>query len=175
MVLSRHFLPPLAINAFLGTILFQSYTGISTALSDACPDHSSIIIAAASGAAAGAIQSVIGAPADNVRILLENGSLHGSLGGHSGWRDAWKVIFKGPETLDPRPESLRVDGTQPNGTARTSLRHQARDAKRWMNEVKGMAGRGWDGWGWGCAKDVVGAISLFPFTLFSVIKVAMYA
>lgn len=111
------------------------------------------------------MQSIVGAPADNLRILLEDGISSKSLDGHSGWRDAWKKIFRGAEPLNPRPEHLSVAGSRPNNTARASARRQARDVKRWMNEVKGMAGRGWDGWGWGCAKDVVGVISLFTLIL----------
>lgn len=37
-----------------------------------------------------------------------------------------------------------------------------------MKEVSGMAGRGWDGWGWGCAKDVCGFAAFF--TIFEITR-----
>lgn len=90
-------------------------------------------IAALSGASAGGMQALIAAPAENVRLVIEGGSA-------KGWAGAWKEVFR---------------GTMPASTSITR-RENVRQVRDWMSEVRGMAGRGWDGWGWGCAKDVCG-------------------
>jgi hypothetical protein len=45
----------------------------------------------------------------------------------------------------------------PNAT-KEQRREEIRRVRRWMNEVGGMAGRGWDGWGWGVFKDMCGTL-----------------
>lgn len=94
--------------------------------------------AALSGAVAGGMQALVAAPAENVRLVLERG-----LG--SGWSEAWKEVFR---------------GTVPASAAVTD-RENARQIRDWMKDVRGMAGRGWDGWGWGCAKDMTGRHSFW--------------
>jgi hypothetical protein len=89
--------------------------------------------AALSGATAGCVQAIVGAPAENVRLVLEGGS-------SAGWSAAWKEVFRG---------TLPFSST-------TTQRENVRQVRHWMTEVRGMAGRGWDGWGWGCAKDICG-------------------
>lgn len=105
------------------------------------------------GAASGAVQSVAGAPAENVRLILEGG-IHGNQqAGHAGWRQAWKEVFLGTESFRPH-------------LSHKEARREARAVRLWMKEVTGMAGRGWDGWAWGCGKDVLG-FSLF-FAVFDI-------
>lgn len=40
--------------------------------------------------------------------------------------------------------------------------HDARQVRDWMRDVRDMAGRGWDGWGFGFVKDVCGTAPLWP-------------
>lgn len=104
-----------------------------------CPN--STAASAIAGAAAGAVQSIAGAPAENVRLILEGG-MTGKQSVH-GWRQAWKNVF--------------VDSSQPHVQLdKKASRQQAREMREWMKEVGDMAGRGWDGWRWSCAKDVCG-------------------
>lgn len=90
------------------------------------------------------------APAENVRIVLESARHTDPVkellskptnvpNGHSGWGHAVKRVFQGDEPL-----------------AHAQTREEVRQLQRWAQEVRGMAGRGWDGWGWGCSKDVCG-------------------
>jgi hypothetical protein len=74
---------------------------------------------------------LLAAPAENVRIILEGGSAQGN------WRNVWREVFR---------------GTVP-GTFTTK---EARETQAWMHEVRGMVGRGWEGWRVGVAKDIVG-------------------
>jgi hypothetical protein len=92
------------------------------------------MIAAISGAVAGGAQAIVAAPAENVRLAIERGA-----GG--GWSHAWKEVLRGTAP------------NQPTGSA--SLR-ELRQVRSWMLDVRNMAGRGWNGWGWGLAKDVCG-------------------
>jgi len=94
--------------------------------------------AALSGATAGGVQSLVAAPAENVRLVLEGGS-------GTGWSGAWKEVFR---------STMPVSST-------IIQRENIRQVRDWMSEVKGMAGRGWDGWEWGCAKDVCGFATFF--------------
>jgi hypothetical protein len=91
--------------------------------------------AALSGATAGGLQALVAAPAENVRLVLEGGS-------GASWSSAWKEVFRG---------TVPISST-------TTQRENVRQVRDWMTEVRGMAGRGWDGWGWGCAKDVCGEL-----------------
>lgn len=38
---------------------------------------------------------------------------------------------------------------------------EARKVRDWMRDVRDMAGRGWDGWGFGFIKDVCGTAFLW--------------
>lgn len=86
-------------------------------------------IAAVSGAISGAAQAVAGAPAENVRLLMERGAFNRETS-VSGWREAWKEVFRG---------SARLNGA--NTTDARSL-HEIREIRNWMHEVRDMAGRG---------------------------------
>ena len=94
------------------------------------------MIAAISGALAGGAQAIVAAPAENVRLAIERGA-------GRGWSHAWKEVVRGTAP------------NQPTGSA--SLR-ELRQFRSWMLDVRDMAGRGWNGWGWGLAKDVCGEL-----------------
>ncbi|KAF9507604.1 hypothetical protein BS47DRAFT_1377883 [Hydnum rufescens UP504] len=159
-VIPRHFFPPLLINACLGTLLFTSYTSMSSTLCHEFPHASTTLIASISGASAGAIQAIAGAPADNARILMEHGVFHPEKS-VSGWRHAWKEVFL--RTESPLRPSRSAE-------ARVQQIREMREVREWMHEVREMAGRGWDGWGWGLAKDVLG-FALF-FAVFDISRKA---
>ncbi|KAG8828945.1 hypothetical protein FRC17_007290 [Serendipita sp. 399] len=154
LVIPRHFIPPLAVNTILGAVLWESYGYSASHIEKVVPNHP-IIIAASSGAIAGGCQSIAAAPAENVRLILEGHAkdpVHALLtkpehSAHSGWLNAWKQVFQGNEPV-----------------AHASTREEVRELNKWISEVKGMAGRGWDGWAWGCSKDMCG-FALF-FSLF---------
>lgn len=132
MVFLKHFVPPIIINACLGTVLWGTYAMTSSALEPHIGSHSTTM-AALSGATAGGVQALVAAPAENVRLVLEGGS-------GASWSAAWKGVFRGTVPIS----STAVQ------------RENVRQVRDWIAEVKGMAGRGWDGWGWGCAKDICG-------------------
>lgn len=140
------------------------------------------VLAGISGATAGAIQAIAGAPAENVRILMESGVVHTT--SVSGWRHAWKEVFlrtgaNGLHSLEPPSKRTKMTsgggevnlrsrlasmGFSLDGNGKVQL-SDMRETKAFMREVRSMAGRGWDGWGWGCAKDVVGTFLLQVFGL----------
>jgi hypothetical protein len=134
LVLSKHFIPPLLVNAALGTVLWTTYSESSSALNNNLKAHP-ITIAAISGAVAGGAQAIVAAPAENVRLAIEGGTAGGR------WSHAWKEVFRGTAINHP--------------TEKKGLR-EIRQVRSWMAEVRDMAGRGWNGWGWGFAKDVCG-------------------
>lgn len=140
MVLPKHFIPPMCINALLGTVLWSTYAETSTILTPYIGHHPTMT-AAISGAAAGGCQALVAAPAENVRLVLEGGSV--ALGGTHSWSHVWKEVFRG--TADPK-----LDGSKKQNI------NDIRQVRLWMKEVGDMAGRGWEGWGWGCAKDICG-------------------
>ncbi len=123
------------VNAALGTVLWGTYGEASNRLEPYFTSHS-LSNAAVSGAISGACQAVVAAPAENVRLILEAG-----FGGHS-WSCAWKEVFR-------EKASSSVNAT-------TRQMNEIRHWRSWFQEVGQMAGRGWEGWGWGCAKDAVG-------------------
>ncbi|KAF9532312.1 hypothetical protein CPB83DRAFT_847633 [Crepidotus variabilis] len=138
-IIPKHFIPPMLVNAGLGTVLWTAYGETGSALEPVLAAQS-ISNSAASGAVAGLCQAVVAAPAENVRLLLEQG-FHG----HS-WSCAWKEVFRDKLAISPK------------GAQQLSEIHQLRN---WMHDVGQMAGRGWEGWGWGCAKDAVGFAAFF--------------
>lgn len=83
-----------------------------------------------SGAIAGAAQAIAGAPAENVRLLMEKGVFNSETS-VSGWREAWKEVFRGTATVQANTKSLD----------RRTL-HEIREIRNWMHEVRDMAGRG---------------------------------
>ena len=122
------------VNILLGSVLWSTYTE-ATVLLENLSDHP-VVVAAGAGAAAGGAQALVAAPAENVRFLLEGGSLA------TGWSHAWKEVFRGTNENLPLSNQERL--------------HRARQIREWMHEVGEMAGRGWEGWRWGVAKDTCG-------------------
>lgn len=139
-LIAKHFIPPIAVNALLGTVLWASYAEAYSIFEPYLGDHPTLH-AAVSGAVAGGAQAIIGAPAENVRLVIEGGT-------GDGWSHAWKEVFRGTE---PARKMSRVQEL-----------NEARQVRDWMRDVRDMAGRGWDGWGFGFIKDVCGTASLYP-------------
>jgi len=140
MVIPKHFIPPILVNGVLGFVLWSTYSETSITLEPHLSSHPTVL-AALSGASAGGVQALVAAPAENVRFALEgNPSVR-------GWSHAWKEVFRGTQS--------------PEEASRQSVVHEARQVRHWMREVGDMAGRGWDGWGWGFAKDVCGFAVFF--------------
>uniref|UniRef100_A0A0W0FZU2 Mitochondrial carrier n=1 Tax=Moniliophthora roreri TaxID=221103 RepID=A0A0W0FZU2_MONRR len=146
-VIAKHFWPPILVNTLLGTILFTSYTNVSGLL-ETHTGHHPTLTAALSGGIAGGAQALVAAPAENVRILIEGGTVY-----HS-WSHAWKDVFRGTQSRAPRSRMENIE--------------DVRELRRWMKEVGDMAGRGWNGWGWTLAKDVCG-FAVF-FSVFSITR-----
>jgi hypothetical protein len=146
LVIPKHFVPPLLVNAVLGTVLWTAYSESSSLLSggDRLEAHP-IATAAISGAIAGGAQAIVAAPAENARLAVEGSTAGGR------WSHAWKEVLRG--------------AVQNPLTEKKSLR-EIRQVRGWMMEVREMAGRGWNGWGWGLAKDVCGESGLSGLTLF---------
>ncbi|KAH9934686.1 uncharacterized protein B0H18DRAFT_977706 [Fomitopsis serialis] len=148
MVIPKHFIPPMLVNGALGYVLWSTYSEVSELLDPHLSDCP-ITVAAISGAAAGGMQAIVAAPAENVRLAIEGGSSSAS-----GWSHAWKEVFRGTRAAATRSRLEEV--------------HEARQVRDWMKDVGEMAGRGWDGWAWGCAKDICG-FALF-FSIFEVTR-----
>ncbi|EUC64896.1 hypothetical protein RSOL_494180 [Rhizoctonia solani AG-3 Rhs1AP] len=148
LVIPRHFIPPLLVNTCLGTILFTTYTHVYDVVHQESFCSNSTAASAIAGATAGAVQSIIGAPAENVRLYLE-GDMTGKQTSVQGWRQAWKEVF--------------VDSSQSQETRDLkALRREARATRDWMREVADMSmTRGWEGWRWSCAKDTLGFALFF--------------
>ncbi|KAF5358086.1 hypothetical protein D9756_001686 [Leucocoprinus leucothites] len=146
-VFSKHFLPPMAVNAMLGTVLWTTYAEAYSIIEPNMRNHP-IMGATLAGGIAGGVQALVAAPAENLRLAIEGGT-----SGHS-WIQAWK--------------SMMHNNLAPQGDSRMSQLRNAREVRKWMREVGEMAGRGWNGWGWGCAKDV-SAFSAF-FAIFEVTR-----
>ncbi|KAI9510889.1 hypothetical protein F5148DRAFT_1274569 [Russula earlei] len=146
LAIARHFVPPLIVNAALGTVLWTAYSESSSVLGsrDALKSHP-IMIATVSGAVAGGAKAIVAAPAENVRLAIER-----STGGD--WSQAWREVIR---------------DTAPHLRERKGL-HELRQVRSWMMSVRDMAGRGWKGWGWGLAKDICG-FSVF-FAIFEVTR-----
>ncbi|KAF8831715.1 hypothetical protein F5879DRAFT_1009968 [Lentinula edodes] len=147
MVIPRHFVPPMLVNALLGTVLWTTYTEASKVMEPHISRHPTMT-AALCGAIAGGFQAIVAAPAENVRLLFEGGSVY-----HS-WSHAWKDVFRGTEFRGLGSRQKKIE--------------DARQVRRWMKEVGDMAGRGWNGWIWGCAKDTTG-FAVF-FSIFEVTR-----
>ncbi|KAH9945970.1 uncharacterized protein BXZ73DRAFT_86194 [Epithele typhae] len=139
-VIPKHFVPPILVNGLLGLVLWSTYTEVSTAL-DSHMSNYPTAVAAISGGVAGGAQALLAAPAENMRFALEGTSAA------TGWHDAWREVF------------LKTEPTVPIG--RSQQLHEARQVHHWMREVGEMAGRGWEGWGWGCMKDICGFAVFF--------------
>jgi hypothetical protein len=128
----------MVVNAALGTVLWSVYAGTSSVLEPSMAT-SPISLAALSGAVAGGAQALISAPAENVRLVLEGGKGH-------DWSHAWKEVFRetAPTSSVSKHQSIQ----------------EIRQVRDWIKDVGYMAGRGWNGWVWGCAKDITGQTSL---------------
>ena len=125
MVIPKHFVPPIMVNALLGSVLWTVYAETSSSL-DPYIGHHPTLTAAISGAVAGGAQALVAAPAENVRMVLEGGKLDG----HS-WSYAWKEVFRSTRAAPVTSKAREIE--------------EAREVRTWMREVGEMAGRGWDG------------------------------
>ena len=145
-------MPPLIVNALLGTVLWTTYSESSALLDRHFPGVlSPTTVAAISGGCAGSVQALAAAPAENVRIVLEGGRFRGS------WSVAWKEVFAGAG-------SLAQDGGRAPPARR---RDEVRQVRYWVREAREMAGRGWQGLGFGVAKDSCGNYPPPPPPFFS--------
>jgi hypothetical protein len=96
------------------------------------------------------MQALAAAPVENVRLIIEGTSfshetssaLNDGLGGSTkaGWSNAWQEVFRRSQQEPVQNKDLR----------------KAREVRDWMKNVRAMAGRGWEGWGWGVVKDTCG-------------------
>ncbi|KAI0035721.1 hypothetical protein K488DRAFT_22394, partial [Vararia minispora EC-137] len=132
IVIPKHFVPPLLVNAVLGTVLWTTYVETSNHLAKFLDPMSAALLA---GGVAGGTQALVAAPADNIRLAIECGS--------GGWSHAWKEVFRGTEA----PNSL---------ASRVETLGQARRVRDWVRELGDTAGRGWHGWRWTVLKDFCG-------------------
>ncbi|TCD66683.1 hypothetical protein EIP91_001037 [Steccherinum ochraceum] len=146
MMIPKHFVPPMIVNLALGSVLWATYGEAANVLHEHI--SSPVLVSAVSGGIAGGAQAVLAAPAENVRFFLEGGNTA------NGWSHAWKEVFLGSDTPSTLPREAQL--------------HKARQVKAWMREVGEMAGRGWNGWGWGVAKDTCG-FSVF-FAIFELTR-----
>lgn len=131
-------MPPLVVNAFLGTVLWTTYSEVNSLLNTHASTLSPTAVAALSGSCAGSVQALAAAPAENVRILLEGGQTR------SSWSTAWREVFAGAE-------SLSTKSSDP-----AKHRDEVRRVQAWVKDAREMAGRGWHGLGFGMAKDSCG-------------------
>ncbi|KAJ7871400.1 hypothetical protein B0H14DRAFT_2723896 [Mycena olivaceomarginata] len=139
-VIGKHFVPPIIVNALLGTVLWASYAEASDVLQPHIGTHPTAM-AALAGSLAGGTQALVSAPAENVRLLVEGGTSHNS------WLRAWKDVFRGSS---PPPSSSRHQTIE-----------EIRQLRSWMRDVGDMAGRGWHGLGYTLGKDVTGFAAFF--------------
>lgn len=130
------------VNGLLGYVLWSTYSETSTYLEPYLASHPTAL-AAISGAVAGGAQAIVAAPAENMRFALEGTNPA------TGWHDAWREVFLKTEPVNPMPRMEQIN--------------EARQVRDWMRDVGEMAGRGWDGWGWGCAKDICGECGAISF------------
>ncbi|KAF7311545.1 hypothetical protein MKEN_01056900 [Mycena kentingensis (nom. inval.)] len=138
VVIPKHFIPPMAVNALLGTVLWASYAEASSAIHPHITHP--VLNAAVAGAVAGGAQALVSAPTENVRLLIEGGTSQNSF-----WH-AWKEVFRGTTTA--------------SGSRHDTI-EEARRLRSWMREVGDMAGRGWDGLGCTLGKDITGFAAFF--------------
>lgn len=134
-VFRKHFLPPLVVNAILGTVLWTAY-GAAYSVIEPNLHNKPLTSAALSGGMAGGIQALVAAPVENVRFVIEGGAVGQS------WLQAWKSMMSDSAWISPQAHRVQVK--------------EARAFRNWMRDVQDLAGRGWSGWGWGFAKDICG-------------------
>ena len=127
----------MAVNAFLGTVLWTAYGETYEIIEPHLGQHA-ILASTLSGMVAGAAQALLAAPAENVRLAIEGGT------SHKTWSHAWQEVFR----TAPSHSGLLL---------RERNLEDIRQIRTWMREVGEMAGHGWEGWGWGCAKDMCGS------------------
>ncbi|KAJ7582646.1 hypothetical protein C8J56DRAFT_225653 [Mycena floridula] len=152
-LIPRHFIPPMVVNGLLGFVLWTTYSEVHATLDPHIGYHPTAT-AAISGAFAGLAQAIVAAPVENVRLLLEGETAY-----HS-WTHAWKDVFTGTEPPKPLTKAEAIDNV--------------RQVRTWMKDVAEMGHRGFDGWRWGCLKDLCG-FSAF-FSIFEITRrVALYA
>ncbi|KAA1112369.1 hypothetical protein PGTUg99_012523 [Puccinia graminis f. sp. tritici] len=146
----NHALPPFCFNTLIGLTLFTTYTTAENELLRSEPHLHPYLVPALAGSAAGAAQSLISAPLDNLRLLQVSQSNSG-IGSSAS---STKVHFKGwipllkqvmlPLSLNSHPTSSSTDSER---------------FKLW-------AGRGWGMLGLSVVKDSLGFASFF--TIFQI-------
>lgn len=146
-IIPQHFVPPMAVNALLGSVLWGTYTEASRFLESHLENHT--LNTAISGGIAGASQAIVAAPVENVRILLTSG-----FQGHS-WSCAWKEVFLETTTVRNHPARKLQD---------------IRQIRSWLQDVSQMAGRGWNGWGYTFCKDGCGQYSVNLFLCYQTME-----
>jgi hypothetical protein len=89
---AREAFPPLLLNSIVGFTLFSTYTITESMLKYSSEGHdiSPYAIPFISGATAGAAQSIISSPLDNVRAVLAAQSL-GTKGNPAKW-NGWRAV-----------------------------------------------------------------------------------
>jgi hypothetical protein len=117
------------------SVLWTTYTETAYHLEAYLGPHPTTTVALAGGMA-GAAQACAAAPVENVRLIIEGRS------SQVGWSHAWKEVF------------LRSDLS--SSSSKQESIQKAREIRDWMKDIRDMAGRGWEGWGWGLAKDTCG-------------------
>ncbi|WAQ87309.1 hypothetical protein PtA15_8A213 [Puccinia triticina] len=142
----NHTLPPFFFNTLIGLTLFTTYTSIENQLSKSQPHLHPYLVPALAGSVAGAAQSLISAPLDNLR-LLQVSQANSGLGSSSS--SSTKIQFKGWIPLLKQvmlPLSL---STHPGSNSTGSERF-----KLW-------ASRGWGMLGLSVIKDSLGFATFF--------------
>jgi hypothetical protein len=127
-------------------VLWATYSEVSISLESSLIGYHSTAIASISGGVAGAMQAVAAAPVENVRLIVEGGSAR------SGWANAWKEVFVRSQSLDASVANMEKS----IGRSKAEDIKKAREVRDWVRDIRGMAGRGWEGLGWGVMKDACG-------------------
>ncbi|GAA5988857.1 hypothetical protein JCM10908_006200 [Rhodotorula pacifica] len=165
----KHVLPPLAINALIGLTLFTTYTTSESLLHArfTSPAATFLLIPFASGAFAGAAQSIISAPLDNARHLLlrrqrflrqaaevprasRRQRLRQAIGGSAGLPfTSWSALLRDSvfKVGSTAPAALSAE-LSPATTAKLSGRERLERARRW-------ARRGWSFFTLSVTKDSI--------------------
>lgn len=90
---------------------------------------------------AGAVQALAGAPADNVRALMEQGAFHPEKS-VSGWRHAWKEVFIRSSESAQASAAAAAEHMPSASNSRLKNVRDMREIRSWVGEVRSMAGRG---------------------------------
>ena len=88
-IIPKLIIPPMAVDPLLDVVLWSTYGETSAFLHERM--NHPLAVSLISGGVAGGAQAVVAAPAENLRLRIENGA-------HSGWSAAWKDVFVGTHT-----------------------------------------------------------------------------